>query len=94
MAGEARTRGNERVGDVREHGCMPVFIDHVDGKPVACFHQDVQIYPARVHRYPPRVVTGRWGVNAVDECELACLAVFLVCPDLVSSQICRVEVGF
>lgn len=38
MTGETRTRGDERVGDVREHRCMLVFIDHVDGKPVACFH--------------------------------------------------------
>ena len=47
-----------------------------------------------MHRYPPRVVSGGWGINTVDECELACLAIFHVCPDLVSSQVGRIEVGF
>lgn len=94
MIGQNRTRGNQRIGDVREHRCMPVFIDHVDGKPIACLHQDIEIHPFGMHRHPPGVIFRRWGINAVDKRELACLAIFLVRPDLVSSQVGRIEVVF
>lgn len=94
IIGDDRTWGNERICHVREHRCMPVLIDHVDGKPVARFHQNIQIYSARMHRYPPGVVSGSWSINAVDQCKLACLAIFLMRPDLVSSQVGRIEVCF
>ena len=70
-----------------------MFVDHVDGKPVARFHQDVQINATRVYRNPPGMVLGRRSVQTGDECELARLAIFLVGPDLVSSQVGRIEVG-
>ena len=88
------TGGYERIRNVRVHRRMPVFIDHVDRKPVPGFHQDIQISPARMHCHPPRVVTSRRSVDAIDKSEVACLAILSVRPDLVSPQVGRVEIGF
>lgn len=47
-----------------------------------------------MHRHPPGVVSRRWGIDAVDKGELACVAILLMCPDLVPSQVGRIKVGF
>lgn len=37
---------------------MALRVDHVDGEPVACFHQGVQVCSAGMDSYPPGVVAG------------------------------------
>lgn len=78
---------------MREDWCVPMFVDHVDRKPVARFHQDIQINPIWVYREPPGMVLGRRSVETVDEYELARPAIFLVSPDLITFQVGRIEVG-
>ena len=76
-----------------EDGFVGALIDHVDCQPVSGLHQRVQIFSARVNFDPARVVAGVWGLQAVQQLQLAGVCILLVCPDLVGLQVCGVEIG-
>lgn len=77
-----------------EHWHMALLINHVDYKPIACFHQGVQIRSTGVYCHPPRVVPNSGSIDATNKCELARWAILFVCPDLVCPHVRRVKVSF
>lgn len=88
------TLWQQRIRDVRKHRNMRPLIDHIDRQAIARLHQRIQILPRGMHLDPAGMIVRRRRLEAIHERDLPRLRVFLVRPDLVGLQICRVQVCF
>jgi len=70
---------------------MCLLINYVDGDSVSCLHQGIQVCAGRMHFHPPRMVARCRSIKAADQLQ-STIAILLMCPQLVRTQICRVEI--
>ena len=73
---------------------MGLFVDHIDTKSVACFHQDIEVIPIRMYSNPSRVISWSWSSQPIDQGQVAGLWIFLMSPYAIASEIRRIKIGF
>lgn len=74
-----------------ENRTMCLRINNINPNPISSLHKDIKI--TLIERHPSWMVPRIWCFNRTNKTQVT-LLIFLVSPDLVGSQVSRIEVSF
>jgi hypothetical protein len=87
------TRGYQWIVFSRISGHMCILIKFKKTENISGFHQNVQVFTARMYGYPSRMISFLWAFDTANEFKFTIIALF-VAPDAVGPHICRIQIGF
>lgn len=88
-----RTWRDQRISQVRESRNVTLLINNINRQPIPRLHQNIKILPTRMNSHPSRVVSWCRGLKRIDQCQLPGLCILFVSPNLVRSEIRRVQIS-